>query len=328
MADDDEEVVVTIGDGALTGDAVTTDDPAKILEQQYKDLQADTERERSARKAADAKAARAVADADHARREATSARADVIDSQYDTVATGLASAQAEAAAAEAEYAAAFEKGDALAMAKAQRKIANAEARSVRLDEAKAELEVRKREPRRAEREPQRERAQTAQDDPVESYLAGRSAPTQKWLRAHTEWITDARKNAKLTAAHMDAVAEGLEADTADYFDHVETFIGLRKQQNGNGRDATNTTTQPKRKTSVPAAPVHQSSGGTNGGSREVRLTPGEARAAQDGTHVWNYDDSSPQKKFRKGDPIGIQEFARRKEALTKQGAYDRSYVEQ
>lgn len=78
---------------------------------------------------------------------------------------------------------------------------------------------------------------------------------------------------------------------------------------------------------MPAAPVNGSGGSGGNGGTEVVLTRGEAAAADDGTHVWNYDDPSPAKKFRKGDPIGRQEFARRKLALTKQGAYDRSYVE-
>lgn len=318
---EEEEVVVTLG-GATTDSDTGADDPAKVLAQQYKDLEADNAVQKQRREAAEQREKTARTEADYARRVADASRLDVVESQYDTVATGLAAAQAEGSAAEQEYAAAFDKGDALAMAKAQRKIANAEARAVRLDEAKAELEVRRKDPPRQQLREQPARPAQG-DDPVEAYVANRSAPTQKWLRAHPEWITDGRKNAKLSAAHMDAVAEGFAADTDEYFEHVENFIGLRKQpQNGNGRDPA---PQAKRKTSVPAAPVHQSSGGTNGGPREVRLTPGEARAATDGTHQWNYDD--PQKRFKKGEPIGIQEFARRKEALTKQGAYDRSYTE-
>jgi hypothetical protein len=76
------------------------------------------------------------------------------------------------------------------------------------------------------------------------------------------------------------------------------------------------------------APVGNSSanGGSPSSGNEVRLTAREAAAAVDGTHIWNYDD--PQKKFKKGDPIGVQEFARRKQKLTQQGAYDRTYETQ
>jgi hypothetical protein len=233
----------------------------------------------------------------------------------------LAQAKAEAEAAEQAYVAAFEKGDSVAMGKAQRQIANAEARAVRLDEARADLEYRKKQAPTEAQDVRRAEPRQAATDPVEAYLEGRSDPAKKWLRNNPQFITDGRKNAKLTAAHYSALGEGITADSPEYFEHVESFVGLKSNGANGGQP------QPKKRPSVPVAPVHQSSGGTNGGSREVRLTPGEARAAQDGTHVWNYDDSSPQKRFRKGDPIGIQEFARRKEALTKQGAYDRSYTE-
>lgn len=331
MADEDE-IVVTVDSHTVDDESSITEDPAKVLAQQYQDLKADNERQAEARRKADKRAADARVEADSARRETHAARADVVESQYDTVATGLAAAQAEATAAEGEYAAAFEKGDAIAMAKAQRKIANAEARVVRLDEARADLEVRKKmveQPTQRRETPVRQQQDNAGDDPVESYIANRSAPTQKWLRAHTEWITDPRKNLKLTAAHTDALAEGLSADTKEYFEHVETFIGERNARRENGRDNNSRDNgSQKRRTAVHVAPVQQSSGGTNGGGREVRLTQGEAKAAQDGTIIWNYDDPSGKKLFKKGDPIGIQEMARRKETMTKQGAYDRSYAEQ
>ena len=60
----------------------------------------------------------------------------------------------------------------------------------------------------------------------------------------------------------------------------------------------------------------------------MRLSAGEARAATDGTIVWNYDDPSGQKRFKKGDPIGVEEFARRKQAMKAQGLYDRVFLEQ
>lgn len=324
MADEDNEIVVTVDALAEAGESSVAEDPAKILAQQFQDLKADNERQAVARKAADGRAAQAVADADIARREVQVARTSVVESQYDTVSTGLAAAKQEGSAAEVEYAAAFERGDALAMAKAQRKIANAEARVVRLDEARADLEEHK---KTVERQPQREapaRREAASDDPVEAYVANRKEPAQKWLRAHPEFVTDQRKNNRLLAAHHDAIAEDINEGSPEYFEHLETKLGLNKV----AREVTKSNGQEKRRTSVPVAPVGNSGGGTNGGSRQVTLTPGEAKTATDGTLVWNYDDPSGQKKFRKGDPIGHQEMARRKIALTAQGAYNRDYAEQ
>ena len=58
----------------------------------------------------------------------------------------------------------------------------------------------------------------------------------------------------------------------------------------------------------------------------MRLTKREAIAAEDGTIVWNWD--SPDGKFKKGDPIGVGEFARRKHFGMKAGLYDRTYSDQ
>ena len=60
----------------------------------------------------------------------------------------------------------------------------------------------------------------------------------------------------------------------------------------------------------------------------MRLSKGEAASATDGTLTWNYDDPSGQKRFKKGDVIGVQEFARRKLALKESGQYDKSLTEQ
>jgi hypothetical protein len=70
-------------------------------------------------------------------------------------------------------------------------------------------------------------------DPVEAYCQGRSERSASWLRSHPEFVVDPRKNAKLNAAHSDAIAEGHAPDTDGYMAHVERFVGVR----GNGDDA-------------------------------------------------------------------------------------------
>lgn len=329
MAEDDAEILVKI---EPEGDVKTNQDdtvkvvtkaiePAEDLAEQFK-----AEAESSKRRA---EAAEQRERTERQAREAADRRADAAvttasESQFDTVSTGLAAAQGEAEAATAAYQTAMEAGDFAAAAKAQRRMASAEAKIGRLDEAKADLEARKAEkPERAERAETR----TAPADPVEAYISNRTEPTAKWLREHREFVTDPKKNITLTKAHFDALDHDLVPDTPEYFAHVETVIGLRKSEsdtksNGNGQQA-----QTKRRATVPVAPVQQSGGGTNGGGREVRLSQREAAAAQDGTHVWNYDDPSPQKRFKKGDPLGVQEFARRKLEMTKQGLYDRTFTE-
>ena len=285
------------------------DEPLGDLASQFKELQAQAERDREARLTAERQAQEAHAERERVSRES---QETIADSEANAIAVGIAAAETEAKAAEAAYKSAFEAGDAVGMATAQRQMARAEARAISLEEKKAAVEGR--------------RARTAEgrqeQDPVDAFIAGRTPATADWLRAHRDWITDPRKNAKLTAAHWNAVGEGMQVDTPAYFESVETFIGLRRKvderpRTSNGQFARQT---------PPAAPVVATGGGTSGGGTEVRLTRGEAQAAVDGSITWNYDD--PKGRFKKGDVIGVQEYARRKLAMQKQGAYDRAYTDQ
>lgn len=343
MAGNEDDVTVVLDAEPHEGAVKVTDEQvvkieAKPVERKapvddaVEQFKATADRERERRIAAERREATERERGQQLGRDVVAAREEVSEREFDSITAGLAAAQVESSAAETEYKVAFDAGDGAAMATAQRKLARAEAKSVRLDEAKAELEARratKAEGREGRVERQPKQRQVVSSDPIDAYVAGRTEPTANWLRAHPEWITDPRKNAKLTSAHYSAQAEGIATDTDEYFEHVETFIGLKQaagESKPNGA-AANGAAKPRARTPA-VAPGSHAGGAGNGGGNEVRLTKGEATAATDGTHVWNYDDPSPQKRFRKGDPIGVQEFARRKLELTKQGAYDRSYVEQ
>lgn len=328
MSTENEEIVVKIEDDT-SGDQTqqktekaTAADPVAELAKQVKDLEGKADRERAGREEALRAADAARRDADQARKEAESAKGEAVDDRMAGITAGLDAAEAEASAAETEYKTAMEAGDFGAAAKAQRKMAGAEAKALRLTEAKDDLEATRREKPEPRTEQRTQQEQRPPADPVEAYIRGRTEPTANWLRQHTDYITDHRKNAKLTAAHWDAVGDGLAPDTPEYFERVETFIGLRKADDG--QQQTQQTTRPRR---ASVAPVTTSGGGTSGGGNEVRLSRGEAAAATDGTHVWNYDDPSGQKRFKKGDPIGVQEFARRKQEMQKQGLYDKALLE-
>ena len=326
MADD--EIVVEIEKEEpekKTGEQTT--DVADALKAQLTELQAETAREKAGREAAERRATNEAQARHAAQTEVESTRTEIAETRLGTVEQGIAAAQTSSDAAKSEYKAAMEAGDWTKAAEAQERLADARSTLGRLTEAKADLEIQKATPQR--QQPRIEAPQT-QADPVEAFIAGRSAPTAKWLRDHPDDAralatnSDPRRAAKLNAADSDAVAEGFARDTPEYFKHVESFLGITKTNgkttNGNGQ------TQ-RRAASAPVAPVASSAGGVSGGT-EVRLSAGEARSATDGTLIWNYDDPSGQKRFKKGDPIGVQEFARRKLALKESGQYDKSLTEQ
>lgn len=322
MADDEIVVEIEKEEPEKKPDEKTTD-VADALKAQLTELQAETAREKEARQAAERRAATETQARQAAQTEVETTRTEMAETRLGTVEQGIAAATTEADAAQAEYTAAMEAGDWKKAGEAQRKISRAEATKVRLEEAKSELETRKPEPQR--------RVETPTADPVEAFIQARSGPTQTWLRAHPDDAralalgTDTRRAAKLNAADSDAVAEGFARDTKEYFDHVEKFLGYAKTEKPNGKGAGTSQSQ-RRAASAPVAPVAASAGGVSGGT-EVRLSAGEVAAATDGTLVHNTDDPTGQKRWKKGDVLGVQEMARRKLAMQQQGLYDKSYLE-
>lgn len=341
MAETEDEVLVKIEDEAAPEGTSTeatkpdTPDPVAELKSQFDEIKQTAEAEKTRREAAERREAEARRNEAAARKEAETFRTESVDSQFDAVTTGLNAAESEATSAEGEYASLMEKGDFVGAAKAQRRIASAEAKILRFNEAKADLEARKAAPRTEDtRKRDPETGQFVSSDPVEQFLATRTEPTAKWLREHRDWLTDARKSKKLTAADADAQAEGHSPDTPAYFDYVERFLGLKKDESAKTEGTTNGAAPPKRAAAPPVAPVNggggaHSSGNANGGTT-VTLSAGEARAAQDGTHRWGkHDLASGRIKDAKmiDQPIGVQEYARRKSLMQKAGAYDKSFTE-
>lgn len=250
----------------------------------------------------------------------------VADANYDTIVSGINAAKAEADAAEIAYRDAAERGDFTAQAKAQREMARAESRITPLEMARQELESdRKARPKPGEADDQSRRPAPVAD-PVEAYLASRTQKSAAWLRnGRTDYITDTGKNNKLIAAHYHAIGEGIQPDSPEYFAHLETQLGLKKVAKQPENEPRASVSQ--RRPSAPSAPVNGSGGGLNGGKSEVRLSAKEAQSATDGTLQWNYDDPTGKGRFKKGDPIGIAEFARRKSAMQADGLYDKTLTE-
>jgi hypothetical protein len=318
MADEEEEITVSIKpDGTVVEDpepVITVSekpevDPATVITKQLKAVSAEVEQQKAERQREVAERRRLEAENARLGQEVGGLHKAIASSQLETVSSGLEAAAAEQKAAKAAYKAAFESGDAEAIAEAQERMSIAAARALRLAEAKSTVEARAKAP---------PTVRAAEADPVEAFAANRPPKTQAWIRSHGEYITDPAKSSQLNRAHHAALGEvGPENEGGDaYFEAVEKHLGLREA--------------PKQRSQVrspPVAPVSSTGGSvsTGGNGYEVKLTKKEAENAQDGTIVWNRDDTSPQKKFKKGDPIGIHEMARRKLVLTKMGAYDRSH---
>ena len=309
-------------------------DPVAELKAQVETAQAERERERQGRQEADRQAqadrtARAAAEA-----EAAGARSEVSESRLSSVDSGIAAAAAEIAAAENESIAAQEAGDWKRNTEAVKRLARAEATRMRLEEAKSDLESQRQEGGTGQR---RQEQPSPPSDPIEAFIAGRAEATQTWLRAHPEQaralamtmagratVDEQRRSAKVNAAHNNAIGDGLSPDTPEYFRAVEEFLGMNKKEPEPAKAAA----APKKAAAL-VAPVSSADGGAvNGNSSVVKLSQREAASAQDGTLIWNYPDPTGQNRWKKGDPIGIQEMARRKRQGMKDGLYDKTWLEQ
>jgi hypothetical protein len=122
--------------------------------------------------------------------------------------------------------------------------------------------------------------------PVEE-LARRLTPrSADWVRAHPECATNPRMFQKMIAAHNLAVADGLQADTDDYFAFVEQTVGYQprraapEQQDDDPMAYSAQVTS--RRSSPPAAPVSRSPMNGDGRSqvRGFRLSSSEKEAAE------------------------------------------------
>ena len=173
-------------------------------------------------------------------------------------------------------------------AERQRKIA-------RLEVQRSQLEV---ERRRVESQP------PVPTDPVEAIAASSGPNSAAWIRQHPEFARNDRKRAKVTAAHNDALAEGLTPDSPEYLSHIERFVGLRdlspepRRRRAVSEDGGDSGGEPK---------VHVISRGQQPvpGTRVVKMTQREYDLATDGSLVW---ETGP----KRGQPLGVAEYLRRR----------------
>jgi hypothetical protein len=226
--------------------------------------------QKAAAEAAERRAQQAEQRAVKAERRAVTSEAEVQNSDLQIVVSAIETvtrdnAMAKRALAEAMAAQDFEK-----VAEAQDVISMSNAKLLSLQNGRAALEQRVREAAEA---PKREEP-AIPSDPVEA-LAGRLSPkSAQWVRAHPEYARDPHKNLVMIGAHNMAVGHGMVPDSDEYFDYVETQLGIRRGNDGD--DAMDAAAKPMaRKSQPPAAPP--SRGGSNG--RGIRLSEAQREAA-------------------------------------------------
>lgn len=112
-----------------------------------------------------------------------------------------------------------------------------------------------------------------------------------WVKNHREFIVDPAKHRKMIAAHELAMADGLVADSDEYFDAIEETLKVKaapREEVKLDDDPTADTAaapaaKPGRQAAPASAPVARSGNGTNGTSsgsrRTMKLSPEQVEAA-------------------------------------------------
>lgn len=257
------------------------DPDVDALKRQVEDLKKSEEAAIAAAEAARAERQAALADRDSYETSLRKTQLSAEQAQLETIETAIGAAQAEADGAQRDITLAIEAGDAKAQAEAYRRLSRAESYLGRLEDGKADLETKVKATKLKADAPPPERKQA---DAIEGMNVPERA--KEWLREHPEYSTNQRLNAKLQAAHWDALDEGHKAFSTDYFVAVEKIIGVRKPEPKEDEDIIEEreVVRPvtNERTPIVSAPVSREvpNGGEPRSTTKVRLTRDEAEAAK------------------------------------------------
>lgn len=169
-----------------------------------------------------------------------------LELQLDAVENAIAAAESEAASAQQMFAQAAADGEYQKQADAQLKLSRAAARLESLESGKQALEGRIEQAKKA---PVRTESST---DPFEANIANLPDAAKTWLRGHRDYMTDARKNAKIQAAHWDTLDAGHQAYSPAYFEALEINLGLKQKPDPDVDDD-----PPEPRSRTVSAPVHR-----------------------------------------------------------------------
>ena len=198
-----------------------------------------------------------------AQMKAQRADGEVKDANYNMIVNAIETVKGRGAALKAAYAEAMNVGDFAKAAEVQEALAtNANQLA---DLKKGEKAI-------------KEQLEAAPVEPpkgnvVDQIISQVSPKSAAWLNANRELVHDDRSVRKMFRAHEDAIDEGIEPDTEDYFQFVEGRLGKAKPPESPLSEAA----APKRAPQPPPAPVSRSTTPRQG---VVRLTREQADTAR------------------------------------------------
>jgi hypothetical protein len=97
---------------------------------------------------------------------------------------------------------------------------------------------------------------------IDQIIGQVSKPSAQWLKENRDRFGDERTINKMFRAHGDAVDDGIEPDTPEYFRYIEKRLGFKQDEHG-GSPMSSAAKPSSRQAPPPSAPVNRDSGRAN-----------------------------------------------------------------
>ena len=286
---DDSAPEIEIVDEKIEKQAKKEEKPEVSPEEGILELKKNLEREKTARLEAEKRAQEAYYQAHQANADKTESDYQLVVNAIETVNTRneqLKNAYADAMSAQ-DYSRAAEVQLALS--------ANAQ----QLSELRKGEKAMKAHKEAAEKAP----PPAQQGDLIDQLLPDVSARSAAWLKETRDHFRNAKDIRKMFRAHEDAIDDGIRADSDEYFEYIETRLGIRKnmderETHTSAESPMSAAAAPKRAVQPSPAPVSRGSSRPN----VMRLSAAEAETAS---------------------ALGMtpEEYAKNKSLLQKEGRY-------
>lgn len=260
-----EAVVETAPQKAM----VTADEGIEALKRKMEEANARAEAEATKRAAAEAAAAEANA-------RMKGSYIATRNAEYGQVTGAISHIEGAKVALKKEYAEAAAIGDAEKMADLADKMSQANVHLEKLATAKQRMEA---EAERLRREPPQpeHRAPTSVKETVQRMAEGTTPRSAAWLRDNADKFTSEAQINKMVRAHLDALDDGIQVESPEYFALVENRLGFRAAPSRQEEDGEVMSSASRvRETAPPVAPPSRGQNGRD----IVRLTAEEADMAK------------------------------------------------
>lgn len=248
---------------------VTADEGIEALKRKMEEANARAEAEATKRAAAEREAAEA-----NARMKGSYIAAK--NAEYGQVTGAISNIEGALASLEKEYEEAALIGDGAKMGKLARDMARANVNLETLETAKQRM-VAEAERMRREPPPEAPRAPTSVKETVQRLAEGTTPLSAAWLRDNASRFTSEAQINKMARAHLDALDDGIQVESPEYFALVENRLGFRPAPSRQEEDGEVMSSASRvRETAPPVAPPSRGQNGRD----IVRLTAEEADMAK------------------------------------------------